>query len=118
MKQPQQNILIAGAPTGCSTNAGDEAILAAMVADLRVAAPRAAITVISSNPNGYLQRYDVKEIPYFDIAQIINAARSSDLMILGGGSVFFDYCRFDPGKILTRYHEGLSFIIGYALLSR
>jgi polysaccharide pyruvyl transferase CsaB len=108
--------MIAGAPTGCWTNAGDEAILAAMVADLRDRTP-ADLTVVSSNPEGYLSRYGVHEIPYYDIAQIISAARASDLMILGGGSVFFDYTGFDANKILTQNHEGLSFITGYALLA-
>jgi polysaccharide pyruvyl transferase CsaB len=111
-------ILIAGAPTGCWTNAGDEAVLAAMVRDLRAALPEVELAVVSSNPPGALRAHGVREIPYADIPLLVEEARASDLLVLGGGSVFFDYWGFEPATVLTRHHEGLAFYGGFALLAR
>ena len=110
-------VVIAGAATGCWTNLGDEAVLVTMLRDLRDAVPKVDVTVISSNPPGYLERFGVVEVAYSDIPRIIQVIRDSDLMILGGGSIFFDYVGFDPCKILTPQHEGLSFYGGLALLA-
>lgn len=111
-------ILIAGAPTGCWTNAGDEAVLQAMARDLREAAPGADLAVVSSNPPGTLHGLGLREVPHSDIPVLIEAARESDLMVLGGGGVFFDYWGFDPATILTSRHEGLAFYGGFGLLAR
>ncbi|MGB7924912.1 MAG: polysaccharide pyruvyl transferase family protein [Pyrinomonadaceae bacterium] len=112
-----KTVLLAGAPTLCWPNAGDEAILAAMVEDLRRVAPDVEITVASCNPVETLECYRVKGVPFSDITQLIDAARSTDLMILGGGSIFYDYWGFDPGAILTGNHQGLAFYSGFALLA-
>src|SRR5688572_14474592 len=111
-------ILIAGAPTGCWTNAGDEAVLAGMARDLRAALPGAQLTVVSSSPPGSLHRLGIAEVGYADIAGVIAAARASDLMVLGGGSIFFDYWGFDASTVLTSRHEGLAFYGGFGLLAR
>ncbi|HWP42341.1 MAG TPA: polysaccharide pyruvyl transferase family protein, partial [Blastocatellia bacterium] len=112
-----RRILIAGAPTGCWTNAGDEAIFACMLRDLRAAIPSVVVRVASSNPAGMLAGYAVNEVPYNDIPRLIDAARESDLLILGGGSVFYDYWGFDPDALLTPRHSGLSFYAGFAMLA-
>lgn len=117
MTNKAKKILIAGGPTGCWTNAGDEAVLASMVKDLSSVEENVELTIVSSNPEGALAYLGVREIPYHDIAQLIDTAKSSDLMILGGGSIFFDYWGFDPQTILTREHEGLAFYGGFALLA-
>jgi polysaccharide pyruvyl transferase CsaB len=113
-----KTIVIAGAPTGCWTNLGDEAIFAGMLRGIRDLEPDVSVIVVSSNPEGALARYGVTEVPYNDVTQIIEAISSSDLMILGGGSIFFDYWGFDPNKALTAAHEGLAFFAGLALLAR
>jgi polysaccharide pyruvyl transferase CsaB len=117
MINQSKKILIAGAPTGCWSNAGDEAVLAAMVKDLHRAATDVELTIVSSNPKGALARFGVQELPYTDLPQLIKAAKSTDLMILGGGSIFYDYWGFAPETILTKGHEGLAFYSGFALLA-
>jgi polysaccharide pyruvyl transferase CsaB len=117
MTSSAKTVLLAGAPTICWPNAGDEAILAALVGDLRGVVPDVEITVASCNPIETLERYGVKGVPFSDITQLINAAKSTDLMILGGGSIFYDYWGFDPGAILTKDHQGLAFYSGFALLA-
>jgi polysaccharide pyruvyl transferase CsaB len=110
-------ILIAGAPTGCWTNTGDEAILITMLDDLRRLEPGINISVVSSNPPGFLEQYNVEPIPYNDLSAMTRAAVESSLLILGGGSIFYDYWRFNPDLVLTNSHEGLSFYAGFALLA-
>src|SRR3954462_5028042 len=116
MTKDSKTVLIAGAPTICWPNAGDEAILAAMVAELRSAVPDIEINVASCNPVETLERYKVKGFPFHDIPQLISAASSADLMILGGGSIFYHYWGFDPSAILTKNHQGRAFYSGFALL--
>ena len=111
-------ILIAGAPTGCWTNAGDEAVLAALARDLRAALPEAELAVVSSSPPGALRPHGAREVPYADIPLLLEEARASDLLLLGGGSLFFDYWGFDPSTLLTRRHEGLAFYGGFAMVAR
>jgi len=117
MHEDCPKVVIAGAATGCWTSLGDEAVLVTMLRDLRDAIPQVAVTVISSNPQGYLDRFGAAEVAYSNLPQIIQVLRESDLMILGGGSIFFDYVAFDPRKILSSQHEGLSFYGGLALLA-
>ena len=111
-------ILLAGAPTGCWTNLGDEAILAGMAASLRAAVPGAELAVVSSNPAGFLDRVRVHGGA---LRRRRRASRSavaeSDLVLLGGGSIFFDYWGCDPETVLTPRHQGLALWAGIALLA-
>lgn len=108
-------ILIAGAPTGCWTNLGDEAILAGMAAGLRSAVPAAELAVVSSNPSGFLEGHGCAAVPYSDLDAVLDAVEAADLVVLGGGSIFFDYWGFDPSAVLTPRHQGLSLWAGLAL---
>lgn len=116
-KPKTTRILIAGAPSGCWTNIGDQAVLIGMLDDLSSAFPRVDVTVVSSNPAGYLERFGVREIAHTDIQGMTKLAHQSDLMILGGGSLFYDYWAFEPSAILTPTHEGLAFVSGFAVLA-
>lgn len=109
--------ILAGAPTGCWTNLGDEAILAAMASSLRAIWPRVSLAVVSSNPPGFLDRYDCEAVPFRDVEALAEAVAASDLVLLGGGSIFFDYWGCDPGTILTPRHQGLSLWASVALLA-
>ncbi len=109
--------LIAGAGTGAHWNAGDAAILEAMVQQLRELDSSAEILVVSANPPGTLAPYGVAEVRYDDIAALVAAARSADLLILGGGGLFYDYWGFPVDQLLTPAHAGLSFYTGFALLA-
>lgn len=112
-----RRILIAGAATGCWTNLGDEAILAGMSESLRQISGGVRLAVVSSNPAGFLDTYGCDSVPYHDVDAVTEAAAASDLVLLGGGSIFFDYWGCDPGAVLTHRHEGLSLWAGIALLA-
>lgn len=110
-------ILLAGAPTGCWTNLGDEAILAAMAASLRAAVPGVELAVVSSSPEGALAAHGCAEVPFRDLDAVVGAVAAADLVVLGGGSIFFDYWGCDAGEVLTPRHQGLSLWTGLALLA-
>ena len=110
-------ILLAGAPTGCWTNLGDEAILTAMAADLRAAVPDVELTVVSSSPDGFFDAHGCAAVRFEDLEGIVAAVAGADLVVLGGGSIFFDYWGCDPSEVLTPRHQGLSLWTGLALLA-
>src|SRR4029453_19171013 len=112
-----RRILLAGAPTGCWTNLGDEAILAGMAASLRATWPEAVLAVVSSNPAGFLDRHGCEEVPFRDVSALAEAVAASDLVLLGGGSIFYDYWACDPGATLTPRHAATSLLAGTALLA-
>lgn len=108
---------MAGAGSSCYWNAGDEAILAGMLKDLRQAIPGVDITLASRNPEGALARYGVSEVPLQDLSQVIAAAKNSDLLVLGGGGIFYDYWGADPAALLTPRQTGIGTYAGFALLA-
>lgn len=112
-----RQIFIAGAATGAWWNLGDEAIFAAMLDDLRIKFPNALIGVLSANPPGSLRRYGVQEVPYNEISQVINFAKASDVLIMGGGGFFFDYWGFNTENLFTNHHTGSGVYIDYTLLA-
>lgn len=71
-------------------NAGDEAMLAAMIEALTDLEPNIHITVISGNPEDTRRRHGVRAIYRLNYPEIIAALRKSDLLISGGGSLLQD----------------------------
>lgn len=71
-------------------NAGDEAMLTAIIKALRSREASAELTVISGNPQATATRHRVDSIHRFNPLAIIAALRSSDLLISGGGSLLQD----------------------------
>lgn len=110
-------ILLAGAPTGCWTNLGDEAILAGMVASFRDAVPDARLTVVSSSPPGFHEAYGCDAVPYNDVPGLLAAVERTDLVVLGGGSIFFDYWDCRAEQVLTDRHRGVTLWTTLALLA-
>lgn len=98
-------------------NPGDEAILAAIVADLRALRPGLRLTVISGDPAETEAAHNVGAVSWTDIEAITRTVASSDLLILGGGGLFHDYWDFDPAALLTRDHTGLAYFGGLPLLA-
>ncbi len=88
-----------------------------MAASLRAAWPDAALAVVSSNPEGFLDRHSCEAVPFRDIQALTEAVTASDLVLLGGGSIFFDYWGCDLDAVLTPRHQGLSLWTGIALLA-
>lgn len=70
-----------------SKNAGDEAMLAAMIEVLADLDPKLNITVISANPEDTRQRHGVNAIYWLNLLQIFSALRHANLLISGGGSL-------------------------------
>lgn len=98
-------------------NTGDEAILASMVADLRASVPDGEITVVSGDPAATSRDHRVPSVLFTDIPALLEAARDTDLIVLGGGGIFHDFWPFDPDALLSPEHGGLSFFSGVALLA-
>lgn len=71
-------------------NAGDEAMLSAMVGALRALDHQVEITVISGNPEDTRRRYEVSVVHRLNLLGIACAIRKSDLLISGGGSLLQD----------------------------
>jgi polysaccharide pyruvyl transferase CsaB len=70
-----------------SKNAGDEAMLAAMIEVLADLDPKVNITVISANPADTERRHGIRAINWLSLPQILKALRQSDLLVSGGGSL-------------------------------
>ena len=72
------------------SNAGDEAMLTAIVDVLAKAVTKKNITVITGNPKSTSFRHNVTSIHRFNLFKIIKAMRSSKLLVSGGGSLLQD----------------------------
>ena len=68
-------------------NAGDEALLTAILAALRAVEPKADITVISGNPGNTIAKHQVKSMYRFAAVRLLRAIGEADLVISGGGSL-------------------------------
>lgn len=71
-------------------NAGDEAMLAAIVKALRSKENAVELTVFSGNPQVTAAKYSVSSIHRFNPLEIFCSLRSCDLLISGGGSLLQD----------------------------
>ena len=72
------------------SNAGDEAMLYAIIDSLHSMDPNVQITAISGNPGKTEHRFGVKAIHRFDLFRILRAVWKSDVLISGGGSLLQD----------------------------
>jgi hypothetical protein len=98
-------------------NTGDEAILAAMLQDLRLVVPEARFLVTSGSPTATASTHDVEAIQWNDIPAVVEAARRSDLILIGGGGLFHDYWGFEPQNLFSRHYYGISTLATVALLA-
>lgn len=71
-------------------NLGDEAVLAATVAELRRRRPDLEIDVLSASPEATARAYGVTGIPRTQPRAVAHALRGADLFLSGGGSLFQD----------------------------
>ncbi len=98
-------------------NVGDEAILTTMVDDLREQRRDLEFIVVSGNPTETAAAYNVFSVHWQDIDALLDAARESDLIILGGGGLFQDHWGVIKGTSLTPYHSGISFYSAIGMLA-
>lgn len=71
-------------------NAGDEAMLTALLNSLRVAEPDLELTVISGDPGATRDSHHVASVHRFNFIEIIARLSSADMLISGGGSLLQD----------------------------
>ncbi|MFP5288942.1 MAG: polysaccharide pyruvyl transferase CsaB, partial [Thermoanaerobaculia bacterium] len=88
-------------------NAGDEAILAAMLSDLRSLGGNLTFTVAGGDPARLAADHEVRSVSTTDIPALAEAVRGSDLVILGGGGLFQDYWESSFETFLTPAQGGL-----------
>ncbi len=110
-------LLLAGAPTGCWTNLGDEAILAGMLDGLRAAIDDLHVTVVTSSPPETYLPYGCDSCASTTWPGWPRRWPTTDAVLLGGGSIFFDYWTCDASAVLTPRHQGVSLWTGLALLA-
>ena len=71
-------------------NAGDEAILYAMVQALQHRRPQLELTVLSARPEATAMAYGVKAIPRTHLPAVLQEMRRTNLFIMGGGGLLQD----------------------------
>jgi len=71
-------------------NAGDEAMLTAILTALRAEEPDVDVTVISGNPTETKNKHAVRSVYRFDARKIYRAFKRMDLLLSGGGSLLQD----------------------------
>lgn len=98
-------------------NVGDEAILSAVLADLRRKRQNLQFIVLSGNPSETITRYHVQSVHWKDVDGLLNAAKESDLIILGGGGLFQDYWGVPKNTALTPSHWGISYYSAIGMLA-
>ncbi len=69
------------------SNAGDEAMLTAIITSLKQQDPQVELTVISGNPEVTARLHPVKAVYRFDLPGICRAMAGTDLLLSGGGSL-------------------------------
>lgn len=99
-------------------NAGDEAILQALLNQLRAAQPAAQCTVLSGDPAATQAMHAVAALHFTDLEAITKALTNCDWAVLGGGGLLHDAGGFDPANMLTPDHSGLAYYGGFAVLAQ
>ena len=98
-------------------NTGDEAILAAMLRDLRARRSDLEVIVVSGDVDHTTATYGVRAIAAEDIGAILDAAQTADAVVLGGGGIFHDYWGCPTEVLLTRAHGKIPFFAEFPLLA-
>ena len=71
-------------------NAGDEAILAAVIHLLRAQDETVSITVLSNQPDKTAREHGVKAVNRWSLLSVAKVLRQADVLVSGGGSLFQD----------------------------
>lgn len=96
---------------------GDEAILQAMLNDLRQLSSDISFIVTSQSPEKTKVIYDVEAIPICNIGLIADVIERCDLVIVGGGGVFNEYTPWRGEKLLTLHPDFNVFCASLPLLA-
>ncbi|AOY74832.1 polysaccharide pyruvyl transferase CsaB [Clostridium formicaceticum] len=71
-------------------NTGDEAILEAIVKEIKEVVPQAKLTALSYNAKDTMKKYKIHAVSRNSFQEIIKAIKASDVVISGGGSILQD----------------------------
>jgi polysaccharide pyruvyl transferase CsaB len=115
-QHPPKKIFIVGSYG--STNIGDEVILSAIAKQIRRYLPGAVLKSTTGDCDytaGFVP--GVEPVFWVDFPKIVQEIESSDLIVCGGGGIFYDYWGNDPRTILSKRHWGISFVAGLPLLA-
>jgi len=116
MRKPDPRILITGSYG--HGNTGDEAILDAIVDQLRARIPDARLVVVAGDIETIRQQFGVETVWWGDWAAIAQAVQRSDMIIQGGGGIFFDYTGFHPWSLFENRASDLAHYGGFPLLAK
>ncbi len=97
-------------------NSGDEAILRVLLSDLRRVDPDLSICILSGDPESTQRCFGVEAIAHEDVIGIIEQARRSNALVIGGGGIFQDYWGAQKNTLLTSQQAGLPFYSTLPLL--
>lgn len=86
-----------------SDNAGDEAILSALLKEISSNISGVKPVIISQDPSKTIEKYNVKAVDKTGFKEIIKNLRDADLLISGGGSLLQDV----TGKKTIPYYLGI-----------
>lgn len=98
-------------------NAGDEAILAAMVSHLSALQPGVQFVIGSADPARTVAEHGMAAISAGDVEALVAAVLASDVVVLGGGGVFQDYWAAGLDTIFTPRHGGLPAYVAALVLA-
>ena len=98
-------------------NIGDDAILGAMVNQLRTLLPDLRIQAVGGDTKLLQERFSIETVDWGDWAEIASIVRKTDLVIAGGGGIFFDYHGFTPRSLLQKYAPDLSHYATFPMLA-
>lgn len=115
MRNGNSKILITGSYG--QGNTGDEAILTAIVDQLRRRMPDARLAVVAGDAETIRRQFGVETVWWGDWAGIAQAVRQSDMVIQGGGGIFFDYSGFHPWNLFENGAPDLAHYGGFSLLA-
>jgi polysaccharide pyruvyl transferase CsaB len=116
MIQKKPRTLLIGGYYGFG-NTGDEAILAAILAELCRFQKNLDFIVVSANPEETKRTFKVRSVFWKDIDALHDAVKESDLIIVGGGGLFQDYWGVPKGIALTSLQWGISFYSALGMLA-
>jgi polysaccharide pyruvyl transferase CsaB len=115
MRKGDKRILITGSYG--QGNTGDEAILTAIVDQLRARMPDVRLVVVAGDTEAIRSQFGVETVWWADWAGIAQAVQQSDLVIQGGGGIFFDYSGFHPWALFENGAPDLAHYGGFSLLA-
>lgn len=84
-------------------NTGDEAVLEAIITQLRKTCPDIGITVLSADPKKTTSDFKVSSIGRYSVIKIIQEIKDSDVLISGGGGLLQDV----TGRFSVLYYLGV-----------